>query len=58
MKLNADGTLNAADSYLSELVGATAAAPQKLGGDGRRMLGVHLRQGLIIDAIAVVMQKR
>ena len=57
MKLNADGTLNAADTYVSELAGAPAAAPQKLGGDGRRMLGVHLRQGLIIDALAVVMQK-
>ena len=58
MKLNADGTLNAADSYVSELAGAQAPAPQKLGGDGRRMVGVHLRQGLIIDALAVVMQKR
>lgn len=58
MKLNADGTLNPADSYVSEIAGATSATPQKLGGDGRRMVGVHLRQGLIIDALAVVMQKR
>ena len=56
MKQNADGTLNSSDSYLSEVAGATTSSPRKLGGDGRRMLGIHVRQGLIIDAIAAVMQ--
>ncbi len=58
MKLNDDGTLNSADTYLSELAGVASESAKKLGGDGRKMLGVHVRQGIIIDAISAVMEKR
>lgn len=58
MKLNDDGTLNSAETYLSDLAGVTSESPKKLGGDGRKMIGVHVRQGIIIDAVSAVMEKR
>ena len=57
MKLKEDGTLDPADTHTSAWAGVATDSPTKLGGDGRRLLGVHLRQGLIVDAIAAVVEK-
>ena len=57
MKLNEDGTLDPADTHTSDWAGVATGSPTKLGGDGRKLLGVHLRQGLIVDAIAAVVEK-
>ena len=57
MKLKPDGTLDAADTLTSDWAGVPGTAAKKLGGDGRRMLGVHLRQGLVVDGLSVVMEK-
>lgn len=58
MKIKDDGTLDSENTYTSEWAGVATNSPRKLGGDGRRMLGVHLRQGLIVDSMAAVMEKK
>ncbi len=58
MKLTPDGTLDPADSYTTDWLGnATEAGARevKLGGDGRTVIGVNLRGGAVLNAIALVM---
>jgi predicted Zn finger-like uncharacterized protein len=55
-RLKTDGTLDPKDAYSSELVGYTGQA-NKLGDDGRPVIGIHIRQGAITNALALVMRE-
>jgi hypothetical protein len=58
MRVRANGQLNPADSYTSELLGArTRGEPRTLTGDGAPIIGIHLRRGLIVDAFALVVNR-
>jgi hypothetical protein len=58
-RIKPDGTLDPADASAGEWIGTPGAgAPQMLGNDGRTVLGIHLQQGAIINALALVMEKR
>jgi hypothetical protein len=53
-RLKGDGSLDAADTYASELIGFAGKTQQKLGGDGTRMIGINVRAGAVVDALAFV----
>ena len=54
-RLREDGTLDAKVSYKSEWIGyPSKAAPQTLTGGGQRIIGIHVHQGAILNAIALV----
>jgi hypothetical protein len=54
-RLKADGTLDPADTYASDVFGyAGTAQPQKLGGDGKSIIGINVKQGAIVNAVAFV----
>ena len=56
-KIKTDGTLDPADSYTSELIGnAGEGQPLKLGGANRPVIGLHIRHGAVIDAVALVVR--
>ena len=55
MKVRPDGGLDRTDSYTSEWFGHPGdGAPKALAGDGGKVLGIHLRQGVVIDGLALV----
>jgi hypothetical protein len=57
MKLRADGKLDPKDQYAGEWIGFPDNGNEvKLGGDGRRVIGIDCRQGAIIDGVALVME--
>ena len=57
MRMSA-GQLDPADSYQSPWLGPAAegAKETKLGGDGRRVIGLHQKKGAILNGIALVME--
>lgn len=58
MKLKADNSgLDPKDSYTSAWVGPQQAGVKeiKLGGDGRKVIGVHCNQAAVLDGFALVM---
>lgn len=53
------GELDTDDTYLSDWIGAsTNAAPHQLGGDGRIVVGVFGRQGIVTDALGLLFAAR
>ena len=57
MKLKPDGSLDPGDSYESKWLGpATEGEVTALGGDGRAVIGIHCKQGGILNAVALVME--
>jgi len=55
----ADGSLDPADSYTSDWLGApTGAAGQKLASGTRPLIGIHGRRGAVIDALGLVLDER
>jgi predicted Zn finger-like uncharacterized protein len=57
-RVKADGTLDATDAYASEWIGDPSAGEAKtLANDGRRVLGVNLQQGAVLDRFALVVSK-
>jgi len=58
-KIKADGSLDVKDSYTGALLGYKGAKSQQvLANDGRKVLGIHIRQGAVVDALALVVQKK
>ncbi|HEV3263593.1 MAG TPA: hypothetical protein VG013_42550 [Gemmataceae bacterium] len=55
MRVGRDGRLDPADSYASAWLGYPGKKPPSiLGGDGTRVIGIHCRQGAILNDIALV----
>jgi len=53
------GQLDSGDTYMSDWIGtSTNATPHKLGGDGRTVVGVFGRQGLVTDALGLLFASR
>ena len=58
MRVRRDGKLNSADSYTSEVMGNRGRAkPRTLTGNGAPIIGIHIRHGLIVDALALVVNR-
>lgn len=60
MKLSADGKLDPADSYTSDWLGPHQVGTKetKLGGDGRRVLGLICDQTGALNALGLVMEAK
>lgn len=57
-KLKADGSLDANDSYTSDLIGEAAEGePTKVATDGKPAIGFHSRWGAIVDGFALVLRE-
>jgi len=57
MRLKPDGQLDPSDSYKSDWIGASAGGPAKtLGGDGKKVIGLHGRRGAVLDAVGLVLE--
>jgi hypothetical protein len=59
MKLGPDGKLDPKDKYTSDWFGATEVKGKEvnLGGDGRAVVGLSCKQGAILNAVALVMDR-
>ena len=57
-KQKADGTLDLNYSYTGALLGHPGPNTKVLAKDGRKVLGIHLRQGAILDGLALVVEKK
>ena len=60
MRVKDDGRLDPKDSYSSEWLGIRPRGrrkPQKLGGDGDPVIGIHSRRGLVVDSMALVIDR-
>ncbi len=56
LRVKADGTLDAADTHTSEVIGTPTGRPTRtLAGDGARIVGLHGRKGLIVDSVGLVL---
>ncbi|HKA07705.1 MAG TPA: hypothetical protein VKD71_10645, partial [Gemmataceae bacterium] len=56
-RVKPDGTLDAKDAYSGEWIGVPATGEAtKLVNDGRRILGIHIQQGAIVDRFALVVE--
>ena len=54
-RVKSDGTLDTKDTYAGNWIGvAPTAEAAKLVNDGRRVLGIHIQRGAIIDRVALV----
>lgn len=54
-RVKSDGTLDEKDAYAGNWIGVPATAEAtKLVNDGRRVLGIHIQRGAIIDRFALV----
>ncbi len=58
-KVKPDGTLDASDAYAGEWIGTRPAsgAPTTLVNDGRRVMGIHIHSGAVVDKFALVVEK-
>ncbi|HUY90885.1 MAG TPA: SUMF1/EgtB/PvdO family nonheme iron enzyme [Pirellulales bacterium] len=60
MRVKDDGRLDSKDSYTSEWLGVRARGrrkPHKLTGDGDPIIGIHLQKGLVVAALALVVNR-
>jgi S1-C subfamily serine protease len=58
MRVKADGRLDPKDSYTSGWIGARRrGSPRQLTGGGDAIIGVHVRRGLVVDALALVVNR-
>ena len=57
MRLGDDGRLNTEDAYKSAWIGQAVGSAQTVGGDGRKVIGVHGRRGLILNAVGLVLER-
>ena len=58
LRLRTDGSLDLKDTYSGGLLGYKGPTSQILVKDGRKVLGIHLRQGAILDGLALVAEKK
>ena len=58
MRLGDDGKLDKEDTYKSEWFGArnVGGTPETVGGNGRKVIGIHGCRILILDALGLVME--
>jgi hypothetical protein len=55
MKVRPDGGLDKNDTYTSDWIGHPGGgAPKVLAGDGSKIIGINLRQGVVINGLALV----
>ncbi|HWB10380.1 MAG TPA: c-type cytochrome domain-containing protein [Pirellulales bacterium] len=55
MRVRANGKLNPSDSYTSDVIGSRGRRePRTITGDGAPIIGVSFRHGLVVDAVALV----
>jgi hypothetical protein len=60
MRVKDDGRLDPKDSYTSEWLGIRPRGARKLekrSGDGDPIIGIHVRHGLVVDALALVVNR-
>ncbi|MCI0683737.1 MAG: hypothetical protein L0Y71_16650 [Gemmataceae bacterium] len=57
-KIKVDGSLDLKDSYTGALLGYKGATSHVLAKDGRKVLGIRLRQGAVVDGFALVTEKK
>ena len=59
MRIKPDGKLNPRDSYLGQWIGFRGREkPATLTGDGTPIIGLHVRKGIVLDAIALVVGQK
>lgn len=59
MRVKDDGRLNAQDSYTSPWIGVRSKdKPRTLTGNGDPIIGISVRQGLVCDALALVVNRK
>ena len=57
-RVKPDGSLDATDAYEGEWIGdPPAGKAETLANDGRRVMGIHLQQGAVLDRFALVVGK-
>jgi len=57
-RVKPDGSLDAVDAYAGEWIGTPPPGEAKaLANDGRRVMGIHLQQGAVVDRFARVVGK-
>ena len=57
-KVKSDGSLDLKDSYSGALLGYKGPKSEVLANDGRKVLGIRFRQGAVVDALALFMEKK
>ena len=57
-KVKTDGSLDLKDSYQGALLGYKGATSHVLAKDGRKVLGIVLRQGAVLDGFGLVTEKK
>lgn len=58
MRIKDDGRLDPEDSYKGEWLGFRGGKEFEITGDGDPIIGIHARQGLILDAVALVVDRK
>jgi hypothetical protein len=58
MRIKADGRLDPADFYKGDWLGFRGGKEFEITGDGDPIIGIHARQGLILDAVALVVDRK
>jgi hypothetical protein len=58
-RVKPDGTLDASDAYAGAWIGTKPASgePRTLVNDGRRVMGIHIHSGAVVDKFALVVEK-
>jgi hypothetical protein len=57
MRVGDDGRLDPSDSYTSDWIGKPAGGPpEKLGGGGRKVIGIKGRRAAVLDAVGLVLE--
>jgi hypothetical protein len=57
-KVKSDGSLDLKDSYSGALIGYKGRKSEVLANDGRKVLGIYLRRGAVVDALTLVVEKK
>ena len=52
------GALDLKDTYTGALLGYKGTTAQVLAKDGRKVVGIHFRQGAVVDGFALVAEKK
>lgn len=59
MRVKADGQLDPADTYTGEWLGVRGRGKTlTISGDGSPIIGIHARQGAVLDALALVVDRK
>jgi hypothetical protein len=58
MRIREDGQLDPADFYKGEWLGFRGGKEYEITGEGAPIIGIHVKQGIILDAIALVIDRK